>query len=356
MADQQQQQQQSIPSATRSNGTDTASKRPVRRLNDYLKKKPVAHEPGIRIVLHGREGIGKTRFGCDAPDPVFICPEDGFGDMPKSKQPAAFVPNSWSEIVPFLRTLVMDDHSFKTVVFDTIDWVEKMIQVHVMEKAGVTKWNDPALAFGSGTLQVVDEVRLMLSVIDQLRHSKGMHVIFLCHTKLENFGNPEGLDYSRYELSLSSKVAGLLRQYCDVLLFAAYETYVKGETKKATKGKAFGDERVINTVWKPAWDAKNRHSLPEKLPLSWAEFWHAMNPSKSELVEKCEALRVQIREGTATFEDPARSAKVEEFLTAAGDDLPTLEGCLNSLTMKLSQLARQREGEAVTADRTGEQE
>ncbi len=244
-------------------------------------------------------------------------------------------------MIPFLRTLLTDPHQFKTIVFDTIDWIESMVMEHLKKQAGVTSMNEGTLAFGGGTTQLLDEWRSMFSVLDQLREVKGMHVVFLCHTKLAKFENPSGLDYERYVPLLTEKTAGRFRQYCDVVMYAAYETYVKGETKKSTKGKAFGNERVLNTVWTPAWDAKNRYSLPEKLPLSWAEFWHAMNPSKDDLAAKCEVLRKQIRQGTQSYNDPARTANVEEFLTAIGNDVAPLEECLNNLTTRLAEAARQ---------------
>jgi len=42
--------------------------------------KGIQPEP-FRVLLHGVEGIGKSTFASNAPDPVFIQTEDGLAQM-----------------------------------------------------------------------------------------------------------------------------------------------------------------------------------------------------------------------------------------------------------------------------------
>jgi hypothetical protein len=55
-------------------------------------------------------------------------------------------------------------------------------------------------------------------------------------------------------------------------LFANYRTVVKkaevGFNKEVARGITSG-ERLVYTNEKPAFQAKNRYSLPDSLPLSW---------------------------------------------------------------------------------------
>ena len=45
--------------------------------------------PPPRILIYGPHGIGKTTFGSQAPDPVFIPTEDGLGSIQVTSFPVA---------------------------------------------------------------------------------------------------------------------------------------------------------------------------------------------------------------------------------------------------------------------------
>ena len=67
--------------------------------------------------------------------------------------------------------------------------------------------------------------------------------------------------YDRWEMKLSKQVAPLLKEWCDILLFLNYQTFVVTTENKSQKAQ--GGKRVMYTSHHPCWDAKNRHSLPE---------------------------------------------------------------------------------------------
>ena len=82
--------------------------------------------------------------------------------------------------------------------------------------------------------------------------------------------------YDRYELKLgkktSSQTAPLVKEWADMVLFANYKTLVM--TTDNGKKKAQGGERVMYTNHRPAWDAKNRHGLPDEMPFHYAGIAH----------------------------------------------------------------------------------
>lgn len=57
-----------------------------------------------------------------------------------------------------------------------------------------------------------------------------------------------------------------------MVLFANYKTFIM--TTDDGKKKAQGGERVIYTNHRPAWDAKNRHGLPDQLPFDFGSIAH----------------------------------------------------------------------------------
>ena len=60
-----------------------------------------------------------------------------------------------------------------------------------------------------------------------------------------------------------------------MVLFANYKTIVM--TTDTGKKKAQGGERVMYTNHRPAWDAKNRHGLPDQLPFTYDSIAHIFN-------------------------------------------------------------------------------
>jgi hypothetical protein len=83
---------------------------------------------------------------------------------------------------------------------------------------------------------------------------------------------------------LNKHAASLITEWADAVLFATRklrtQTDDAGFGRKRTIAHAVGKdggERVIRTVGGPTCLAKNRYSLTEELPLSWAAFVAALS-------------------------------------------------------------------------------
>jgi hypothetical protein len=218
-----------------------------------------------RVLLFGVEGIGKSTFGADAPDPIFLGAEDGTSELDVNRFPE---PSGWADVMEAIRQLTYESHSHKTLVVDTLDWAEPMCWEWVCHRGG--KKNIEDFGYGKGYSAALDEWRVLLDKLSQLRAAKGMDIILLAHSWTKTFKNPEGEDFDRYELKLHAKAGGLIKEWCDAVLFTNYETFAvqkEGRTRGVSSGA-----RLIYTQRRAAWDAKNRYGLPETLPLSWVEF------------------------------------------------------------------------------------
>ena len=66
---------------------------------------------------------------------------------------------------------------------------------------------------------------------------------------------------------MSKSVAPLLKEWADLVLFANYVTRIAEKDSGKTRGVG-GKERVLYATHTAAYDAKNRHGLPDKLPFS----------------------------------------------------------------------------------------
>lgn len=224
-----------------------------------------------RIMLYGVEGIGKTTFAAGAPAPIFICTEDGLGSLQVDHFPLA---KKASDVLDAITSLVTEEHSFGTVVLDSVDWLDNMIW------ADVEATHDAKdLAYGKGAMIVADRWREVLAGLNTLRNEKNMVVILIAHTQIKRFDSPEVEPYDRYQPKLQERSNAILREWSDAVFFANYKTIVKkddvGFNKTTNRGISTG-ERLLFTSERPAYMAKNRYNLKESLPMSWESFAQAI--------------------------------------------------------------------------------
>lgn len=224
-----------------------------------------------RVLVYGVEGIGKSTFAAGAPSPVFIQTEDGLGSLAVDHFPIA---TRAGDVLDAIGSLFEQDHEFKTVVIDSLDWLETFIWRDIE-----SKYDAKDLAYGKGAMIAAERWREILDGLNALRNSKGMSVVLIAHTEIKRFDSPEVEPYDRYQPKLQARSSALVREWCDAVLFANYRTIVKkddvGFNKTNNRGISTG-ERLLFTAERPAYMAKNRYSLPESIPLSWEAFESAI--------------------------------------------------------------------------------
>jgi hypothetical protein len=229
-----------------------------------------------RIVLYGLDGVGKSTFGAHAPKPIFLGAEDGTGYLDVARFPLA---ESWEDVVDAIRTLADNETPYKTLVVDTVDWVEPLIWRHICIREKATSIEEVGGGYGRGHEAARELWRIFLSGLEKLQRVRSMGVILLAHCQQKTFKNPEGPDFDRYSLKLNDKAAALLREWSDHVLFATFETLTT-EQKKRVRGVSTG-ARLMHTVRTAAFDAKHRGEMPDVLPFSWDEFEAAVKAQKS---------------------------------------------------------------------------
>lgn len=224
-----------------------------------------------RVVIYGTEGIGKSTLAAQFPDPVFIDTEGSTSNMDVKRFGK---PTSWTMLMNEIAFVKANPGCCKTLVIDTVDWAEQLCVEHVCAFHGKKGIED--FGYGNGYTYVREEMGRLLNKLQELVDS-GVHVVLTAHSQLRKFERPEEEGaYDRYELKLGKKTGSqtspLIKEWADIVLFCNYQLMVvKSETNKA---KAYGGERFMYTTHHPAWDAKNRHGLPPKLPMDYASIAH----------------------------------------------------------------------------------
>ena len=227
-----------------------------------------------RILIHGVAGVGKTTFAAGAEHPVVVPTEDGLGALDVDHFPLA---RSFDDVMQALAALYTEPHDFRTVIVDSVDWLEPLVWKQACVENRWGSIEEPG--YGKGYVAALDLWRQYLDGLNALRDERGMTVVQIAHTDIKRFDSPEHEPYDRYVIKLHARASALLQEHSDVVLFANYRiSTVKsdvGFNKKVNRALGTG-ERVVHTAERPAFLAKNRYGLPETLPLDWQAFAAAM--------------------------------------------------------------------------------
>ena len=154
----------------------------------------------LRVLCYGVEGVGKSTLGADSPTPVFLGAEDGTAHLDVSRLPQ---PETWRDVLDAVALLTRETHDFKTLVIDSLDWVEPLIHRFVCDEAKVKSMED--VSYGKLYVAALEQWRLLINALDRLRTAKRMHVVMVAHALVKGFKNPEGPDYERYQLRSTTR-------------------------------------------------------------------------------------------------------------------------------------------------------
>lgn len=232
-----------------------------------------------KVVIYGAEGIGKTTFASKFPAPIFIDTEDSTARMDGVDRFDGI--KTLDEVNLAIETLRTEDHSYQTLVIDTFDKLELMINDKVCEEQKVT--GIEAIGYGKGYTYVAEKVNKLLGALDALRIAKGMNIVIVCHAQMRKFEQPDEMGaYDRWELKLSKKAAPMVKEWADMVLFANYKTFV---IKDGSSNKAQGGKRVMYTTHNPCWDAKNRDGLPDQCEFDFAPIAHLFGKTEQPKAE-----------------------------------------------------------------------
>jgi len=229
------------------------------------------------IVFYGVRGVGKTTTASGAPDPIMMLIEDGLGELGVPHWEIS----SFQEVLDGVGALYSEEHDRKTLIVDSLDWLEPLVQAEACRRNG---WeNIEAPGYGKGYTEALKVWREYLDGIKALRDERGMTVIQLAHEKIVKFDGPDVEPYDRYQLKLHDKAAALVEEHADIVGFMNYRVSVRKldpkDRNSPTRGVS-GGQRVLYLEERAALKAKNRFRMPATIDIpstdtpaqAWAAF------------------------------------------------------------------------------------
>lgn len=194
-----------------------------------------AADPYINVLIYGKNGSEKTRFGASAPMPViFDVNEKGTKSARQYTDARVYPVKRWPDFTYGYWYLREVNHGFESVVIDNLTTLQQMCMSHVLKEAGDRDPNrDPSVASMRDWGKVTELMKPLLLNIRNL----DMHAIFIAQERVVEDEDEE----TEHMPDLPRGIRGIATGMVDII----GRTYKK-EVRKGNKKK-----KTSETTWEP---------------------------------------------------------------------------------------------------------
>ena len=223
-----------------------------------------------KVVIHGNPKIGKSSLAAAAPDALLIPTEDRVKHINCAKTD---VVTRFEEIMEIFEYLIQGS-PYRTVIIDTLDWMEPMLHDYICRKKGYKSLMDDSnkeVNYGRGLkYHAVEGWKMFLQNCDMLREQANMHIVLVAHSAIEKVSPPDSDAYDRYSMKLDKNAVAVVEEWADIIGFYNREIVVKKEDagfgKKQGKALNIDGNRVLNLqASSPSWISGNSFGLPDRI-------------------------------------------------------------------------------------------
>lgn len=218
----------------------------------------------VTMVIAGEQGLGKTTLASLLPSPVLIPVEDGTSSLSEMDIDIFDQPKNTTDVHQYIKDLATSEHDFKTLIIDSTTAYDAMIVKEIQARNNTSNLSACDGGFGGGYHSVRSEHEKLRAYCDRLRREKGMNIVFISHTDVEEITPPDSEPYTRYTIQCTkSKSVDTSKVYtndADVVAFVKLKTL-------AMDGRAKSDgSRIITCYPHAAHVSKNRFDITKDLP------------------------------------------------------------------------------------------
>lgn len=207
-----------------------------------------------KILIYGAHAVGKTTWAARFPKPIILSVEDGSCDIDCTR----ILPEHFNTPNDVLSAVHEASRSqFETIVIDSGDWFERMIELDLIESGF-------KMDFGKGAVEIARRFQKLLELLDKCVQA-GKTVIIVAHEETRTATDIYGNQWDRIQPKLTKRVVEATLEWADEILHACYETFVReeeGDFGKKTGVASTTGQRILKTKPHPSYVAACRLKLP----------------------------------------------------------------------------------------------
>ncbi len=207
------------------------------------------------VLLWGPAKVGKSEFCSQAEPALFLATEAGLNHLNVFQTPIA----SWDDFLSACKEIAEGNHSFQTIVVDTVDNAYRMCTEYICKLHNIKHESD--LGYGKGYALVNNEFYRVLNKLSLLPYG----LFLISHAQEKEIESRTG-NYTKMVPTLPEKSRKIVLGMCDLILFADFEDVVNEDGSVTQR-------RVIRTKPTKYYEAGDRTgNLPETLELNFNKF------------------------------------------------------------------------------------
>jgi len=254
------------------------------------------------MCLYSGPGVGKTDFGASFPKPLFFDFEESTHNIDVDR-----IDNlqRYSEVRDGLHEILNSEPGtleFKSIVFDTIDELERMMHVQIASDAG--KKTIDHIGWQKGFDYAVNLWAEFIGICRMIRDKHNIHFLFLAHSAHKSKDDIEKEQtYMRNTINLHKKSAAFVFGAVEMVLYAKKDI----SFKKDAEGNVFAKDsskRSLCTGLSAHYDAKNRLQLAPIMPMPvkngfaviWTAYERAFSQTPEQAIAECKKAMEKVKD------------------------------------------------------------
>lgn len=204
-----------------------------------------------KITIYGSHGNGKSTIASKFPKSLFLATEDGTSNIDCTRVEL----DSAIETLQAANECISSD--FETIVLDSADWFEKMIEDALHQENFKTD-------YGKGAIEIDRRFGKLLDQFDACIEA-GKTVVIICHQEIRKAEDVAGNTWDQIKPKLSKRVCERLLEWSDIVLHMKREDFIRTEEGEFGRKKGIATttgRRILCSDSHPSFIAKTRYELP----------------------------------------------------------------------------------------------